>query len=577
MQHRPTGAALGDGSILCQCQNVPRGRVIAEIRRGARSVEEVAERCAAGTGCGSCRDEIAALLMQLVRPGPDDAPQTLRNKAEQMKAEKDGLDVLPVILRHARDGDWKSIDGADLDRMKWYGLFHRKRTPGYFMMRIRGICGRMTSEQFRVLADVADTFGKGFCDLTTRQQVQLRWFTIRDVPEIWQRLRDVGLNSMQTGHDNVRGIMGCPAGGITPGETIDTYPLAKELTERIVGNRSYTNLPRKFNITITGCLENCCHAETQDVALVPARKLAPGSKEIVGFNILVGGKQGSGGLTPALPLNAFVTADQAAAVCETLIGIFRDYGPRAARNRARFRFLIEARGVWWVREELCRRLGHPLPEAGEDLRKRTRTDHIGIYRQKQQGLNYAGLCVPAGRIRSSQMREVARLADEYGTGEIRLTPDQNLLIPNIPDARLNDFTREPVLHELPYNPSPIMRGLVTCTGNDYCPLALIETKGWALRVAEQLEQMLGDQVTHLKDISIRWSGCAAGCGLHQAADIGLQGCRSRTGGGNIVDAAHVYVRGRTGPQTTPGLPLLSEVPCEKLAATLAPLVLHLRR
>ncbi len=559
---------------LCACHGVPRSRVIAEIRKGACSVDAVGQRCGAGTGCGGCRDEIEALL-QLYCPGAAAAEQPT-NKVEAMKAEKDGLDVLPVILKHADHGSLDGADPSDVERMKWYGLFLRKPTPGYFMLRIRGICGRMNSEQFRVLADICDEFGKGFCDITTRQQIQLRWFTIEHVPEIWRRLSRVGLHSMQTGHDNVRGIVGCPVGGLTPQEAFDAYDVARELTDRIVGNRAYTNLPRKFNITITGCLENCCHTETQDIALVPA-KAAVAGREVVGFNVLVGGKQGSGGYTPALPLNVFVAADEAASLCETIIGIFRDHGNRKVRNRARLRFLIEERGLWWLREEVERRLGRALAAAGQDLRSRRHNDHIGIYRQKQPGLNYVGLCVPVGRLTSDQLRGLADLADRYGNGQIRLTPDQNVVLVGIPDQQLDAFTREPLLKQLPYNPSPVMRGLVSCTGNDYCALALIDTKGWAIRVARELEELLGDQLSRLKTVSIRWSGCAAGCGLHQVADIGLQACRKRLAGGQIVPAAHVFVRGKAGPQAQPGLPLLAEVPCEQLAETLSPLTKHLRR
>ena len=558
---------------LCACHGVSRARVIAEIRKGARTLDAIGACCQAGTGCGSCQPEIETLL-RLYGATPTAAP-TL-NKAEQLKAEKDGLDVLPVILKHAATDDWSGVDSADLDRMKWYGLFHRKRTPGFFMLRLRGICGRMNSAQFRVLADLCDEFGKGFCDLTTRQQIQLRWFRLKHVPEMWKRLAEVGLHSMQTGHDNVRGLVGCPAGGLTPQEAFDAYPVAEELTRRIVGNRAYTNLPRKFNITVTGCTENCCHAETQDIALVPAERSEGGQTE-QGFNVLVGGKQGSGGYTPALPLNVFVSSEVAPTVCETIIAIFRDHGQRRVRNRARLRFLIEERGLWWLREELERRLGTSLLSAGQDLRSRHHSDHIGIFRQKQPGLNYVGLCVPVGRLTSEQLRGIAELADRYGNGEIRLTPDQNVLLAGIPDAKLDALTKEPLLAQLPYNPSPVLRGLVSCTGNDYCPLALIDTKGWALQVARELEETLGEELRALDGLTIRWSGCAAGCGLHQVADIGLQACRKRMPGGAIVDAAHVFVRGSAGPHPRVGLPLLSEVPCQQLSQAILPLVRHLRR
>jgi ferredoxin-nitrite reductase len=287
--------------------------------------------------------------------------------------------------------------------------------------------------------------------------------------------------------------------------------------------------------------------------------------------VLVGGKQGSGGYRPASNLNVFVTPEQAAELCKHITFIFRDHGPREARNRARLAFLIDDRGQAWFRRELERRWGTPLPTAGTDQRKKKHTDHVGIYRQKQPGLNYIGLLVPVGRITTDQMRGVAELSERYGNGEIRLTAGQNLIITNVPDARIGDLTQEPLLQELRYDPSPIMRGLVACTGIDYCHMALIETKGWAIEVAKRLEETLGAAANGLEPLTIHWSGCPAGCGMHQVGTVGLQGCRSRQPNGEIVDSAHVYVGGSTGPTPRVATELLNDVPCDQLADTLLPL------
>lgn len=502
-------------------------------------------------------------------------PEPALNKIEQIKRAKDGLDALDDIERHSL-AESKVIPEEDAQRMKWYGLFLRKQTPGHWMMRLRSVAGRMTSAQWRVIADVSDEFGKGFCDLTTRQQVQLRWFTIGDVLPIWRRLLEVGLTSLQTGMDNVRGVCGCPAAGIDPRELLDATPVADALNDQVLGNRQFTNLPRKFNITITGCRDNCCHPHTQDIGLVPAVAQRDG-QTVAGFNVLVGGKQGSGGLTPAVPLDLFVTPEEAAEACLHLVAIFRDFGPRQARNRARFAFLIAERGIDWLREELARRWGRALSPAGQDQRCEGHTDHLGIHAQKQPGLYWVGMLVPVGRITTLQMRAVADLADRYGQGEIRLTTGQNVLVPGIPEEKLPALRREPIFQELPYDPSPIFRGLVSCTGIDYCHLALIETKGWAIEVARRLEVTLGEEARRLAPLSIRWSGCSAGCGLHQAGTIGLQGCRCRTDQGQVVDAAHVFVGGTSGPQAQPARELLHDVPCEELAQTLLPIVKFLPR
>jgi ferredoxin-nitrite reductase len=502
--------------------------------------------------------------------------KTRLNKFEQLKLEKDGLDALSDIERYAELGDPHGITDDDAQRMKWFGLFTRKQTPGHMMMRLRAIGGRMTAEQWRLLAHLSEQYGKGFCDLTTRQQIQMRWFMIGDVIKIWRQMLAVGLTSLQTGMDNVRGVCCCAVAGVSQQELFDASPAAESFTDLILGNKEFTNLPRKLNVTITGCRENCCHPETQDIGLVPALAEIDGQPQH-GFNVLVGGKQGSGGLRVGTPLNAFVLPEEAAEICGYITLIFRDHGSREARNRARLAFLVEDRGIDWLRDKVQRRWRRTLRPAGVDQRSSGHTDHLGIHPQKQPGLNYIGLLVPVGRITTPQMRAVADLADRYGNGEIRLTTGQNVVLPGIPDEKLAAIEQEPILQELPHNPSAVMRGLVSCTGIDYCHMALIETKGWAIEVARRLEAELGDNLPQVKPLSIRWSGCSAGCGLHQIGTIGLQACRSRQADGQIVDAAHVYSGGCAGPNARPAQELLNDVPCEELSKTLLPMVKFLPR
>jgi nitrite reductase (NADH) large subunit len=569
-------AVLSDDVDICNCHRVTKGHVVDCIRAGAAHVEALGAACKAGTGCGSCQTLLGQLLAAYASDTDEADAATKLNKIEVLKRERDPLEILADVHRHAESGDWKKITEDETQLMKWRGLFFRKQTPGNFMMRIRSTAGHMNSRQWRMIAQLSDRFGRGFCDLTTRQQVQMRWFTIGDVPQIWEELEAVGLTTLQTGMDNVRGVCGCPAGGITPSELFDATPVADEFTQMLVGNKEFTNLPRKFNVTITGCLDNCCHPETQDIGLVPAVKEIDG-QQVSGFNVLAGGKQGSGGYTPAANLDVFVAPSEAAELCKQITFIFRDHGARETRTRARLAFLIEDRGVPWFRRELERRAGRRLPAAGADQRKKKHTDHVGVFRQKQAGLNYVGLCVPVGRITSKQMRGVADLADRYGTGEIRLTVGQNVILPGVPDAKIGDLTEEPLLQELSYNPSPVMRGLVSCTGIDYCHMALIETKGWSIEVAKQLEKKLGGDLEKVAPLSIHWSGCPAGCGLHQVSTIGLQGCRTRLANGEIVDAAHVFVGGSTGPKARIATELMHDVPCDQLVDSLKSLVKHAAR
>jgi ferredoxin-nitrite reductase len=479
------------------------------------------------------------------------------NRIEALKAARDGLDVEADLIRFAREG-WRTIADDDKERLKWIGVFHRKPTPGHFMMRVRMPNGVLTSAQARLLGEITKQTGRNVADVTTRQQIQLRWVTIEGVAEVMARLEAAGLSSLQTGMDNIRGIVGCPATGLTPKELVDTAPIAAAFQRLFLGNREFTNLPRKFNVTITGCPDNCTAVETQDIAMTPAVATLDGA-EVVGFNLAVGGKQGSGGPTLAESLDAFVRPDEAAEVCAAVALLFRDHGPREARSRARLAFLVDEWGAERFRKELEVRLGRPLPARGRDARSRVVTDHVGVFRQREAGLSYVGLKTPVGRITGDQLVELARLAEAYGRGELRVTPLQNVLLPHVSDARLGALLDEPLLRQLPYNPSEVFRGVSSCTGTDFCNLALIDTKTRAMALTRAFEGRLGKT----RPIAVRWSGCPAACGNHFTADVGLQGCKVKVDG-KIVDGVHVFVGGRGGPDPRAGFRILEDVPCDEL-------------
>jgi ferredoxin-nitrite reductase len=433
-------------------------------------------------------------------------------------------------------------------------------------MRVRMPNGIVSSAQARLLGDITVESGRDVADVTTRQQIQLRWLTIERVPAVIARLEAAGLSTLQTGMDNIRGIVGCPATGLTPGELLDTAPIAREFQRLFVGNRAFTNLPRKFNVTITGCPEHCTSGETQDISMTPAVATIDG-EETAGLNVAVGGKQGSGGPVFAAALDAFVRPEEAAEVCAAIALVFRDHGPREARSKARLAFLVAEWGRERFRKELEARLGRALPPAGRDARRETTCDHVGVFRQRQAGLNYVGLKTPVGRVTGRQLRELARLAERYGQGELRFTPSQNVIIPHVADQRLGDLTQEPLLRELPYNPSEHQRGLVACTGTDFCNLALIDTKVRAMALARDFEARVG----RVRPLTVRWSGCPASCGNHHTADIGLQGCKVKVDG-KIVDGVHVFVGGRGGSQPAAGARILEDVPCDELPQVLERLV-----
>jgi NAD(P)H-dependent nitrite reductase large subunit len=582
--------AIPDTAQICNCNAVSKAQIIEAVLAGARSLGAVCEATRAGTGCGSCKPEVQEIVelacrgladpevlaappsyvvsgLSPIPHQPDEVVVTL-NKIERIKSEKDGLDIVEDVPRLAQAG-WEAIDEGNRERLKWAGVFFRRQTPGRFMMRVRMSNGHTNAEQIRTLAEITRDVGAAFVDVTTRQQIQIRGFEIGNVPEIWRRLEKVGLGSLQTGMDNIRNVVGCPAAGLTPHELFDASPIAREFTESFLRNKAYTNLPRKFNVGISACLEGCTHAESQDLGLTPAIKTIDGH-EVKGFNVMAGGKMGSGGYRIASPLDVFVRPEEAAELCGHVTLIFRDHGFRASRTRARLAFLIEAWGVPRFRAELQRRTGRALLTAGKDRRGSSHADHLGIVKQKQAGLSYVGLAVPVGRIMQEQFFDLARLAQEYGNGDLRLTTAQNVIIPNVPAEKLQALVAEPLLREFRHDPPGVVRGLVSCTGIDYCHFALVETKELALKTARYLEE----RVPAGKRLTMHWSGCPAGCGNHAAADIGLLGKNARIDG-QVVDAVDIFVGGKSGPNAKPGTKILEDVPCDALPEVLERLIPYL--
>jgi len=436
------------------------------------------------------------------------------------------------------------------------------------MLRIRMPNGFATAVQFRAIADLSRRLGNCVVDITTRQQIQLRGFTLASVPEIFDRLRGVDLHSLQTGMDNVRNICGCPLAGLALNELFDTSPTVAALDQLLVGkdgNPEFTDLPRKFNVVVSGCLENCTPAESQDLALVPALRT-----DRAGFNLLVGGKMGSGGFTIASPLDVFVKQEDAPLVAAELIRLFRDHGPRDARSKCRFAFLVDEWGVTRIRQELADRLGRKLEPAGRDVRPNFHhSDHIGVMQQNLPRMLAVGMRVPVGRLDPGQMDELARLAETYGSGDIRLTMSQNAIIPNVKAAQVDSLLDEGLLHEFTPTPSPFRRNVVACTGTDFCNLAQIDTKRHAEQLASAPEDCLG---TTREPLSFHWSGCPAGCGNHQAFDIGFRGLKTKING-ELIEAVAIYVNGRTGPAAAAGEQILDLVPVDRnLAGVVAQLI-----
>ena len=493
------------------------------------------------------------------------------NKFEKIKAEKDGLDVKDELEKFAQIG-WEAMEKSDLEhRLKWVGVFYRPVTPGKFMLRMRTPSGILSSDQLRVLAEIVQRYGTdGSADITTRQNIQLRGVRLEDIPDIFRRLDEVEMTSMQSGMDNVRNITGSPVAGIDGSELIDTRELVQKVQDMITnngeGNYAFTNLPRKFNIAIEGGKDNSVHAEINDIAFVPAYK-----NEELGFNVLVGGFFSAKRCEGAIPLNAWVPPnDDVVDLCRAILSVFRDNGARANRQKSRLMWLIDELGMDKFRSMVEQEFGRTLEIAAEkdeiDWEKR---DCIGVNKQKQPSLNYVGLHVPVGRLYAQDMFDLARLAEVYGSCEVRLTVEQNVIIPNILDDNLQDFLTEPLLEKFAISPQPLERALVSCTGSQFCNFALVETKNRASILAKQLDAEL--EIPN--PVRIHWTGCPNSCGQPQVADIGLMGTKVRKDG-KMVEGVDLYMGGKVGKDAQLGTCVHKGIPCDELNTVLSRILIE---
>jgi len=515
------------------------------------------------------------------------------HKKEEWKDGCYGNEVREKILEFAERG-WESIPEAEREkwfsRFKFWGLFHqRSGQESYFMMRLTNCGGVLEPEQLRAVGEVAREYaqgptenpewGNGFVDFTTRQSIQLHWLKLEDVPEIWETLEATGVTSRSAGGDTMRNISGCPVAGKDEDEYIETRDLLDEIQADIRDDDALANMPRKFNISVTGCREGCAQDSINDVALEPARKLVDGER-VKGFNVRVGG--GLGGREPrrARSLDIFVRPENAKALVREFVEFYFEAGDRENRSKNRARFFVDERGTDEIREALADRTPFELARAGTNLRDgytynagrkeaRGKHDHVGVHGQ-HDGRYYVGLSVPVGRLRAEEAVVLADLAHEYGSGEVRLTRRQNPLIMDVPEGDLDDLLAEPLLDDLPPEPNVFERGAVACTGTEFCSLALTETK---VRTAEML-RWLRDNVTVPDDVSqlkIHFSGCTADCGQAMTADIGLQGMRARKDG-EMVEAVDVGVGGGIGTEPSFIEWVRQRVPADELPGMIRNLV-----
>jgi ferredoxin-nitrite reductase len=470
------------------------------------------------------------------------------NKVEKIKLERHPLEVYEAIIEtYSKDLAAMDEVPGEVERLKWVGIYPQKQGGDAFMMRIKVPGGVLRPEQARVIGKIAADFANGpipnphfgnnFLDLTTRQDLQMHWLKMGDVPEIWRRLEEVGVTTVQACGDSARNVLCCPVSGLGRDEAIDAYPVAQAISGYFTGNREYANLPRKFKMSVTGCLEDCAQAEINDIGMLPAH-LESGT---LGFNLRVGGGL-SDGPRMASDIDVFVRPEEAVEITRGIAQVFGELGDRENRWTARMRYLVQEIGPEGFREELERRVSVPLIPAGEDLTRRYRGDHVGVHAQKEAGVYYVGLNVPVGRMSGEQFEEAGKLAEEYGS-EIRLATDQNLIITGVREERLDDLLAEPLLEEYSPDPGAFERGVVACTGNEFCRFAIVETKIRALEWAREMDRRVGD--LGQEAVRMHFSGCSASCAQPQIGDVGFRGETAKKDGA-IVEGVDIGLGGSLG-------------------------------
>lgn len=463
---------------------------------------------------------------------------------EKLKLEKDGLDVVHDIYRYAQTG-FASIDEDDFDRMKWYGVYRQKpKDSGYFMVRTKVPGGQLNGAQAQKLGELAERFGHGFCDITTRQTIQMHWLRIGDFPTLFSELHSVGITTSGACGDDTRNVVGCPVAGIDPEEILDATPELHEVSRGMTDNRAFSNLPRKYKISVSGCCLRCAQPDINDCSVFGLKRMVDGVEE-VGYGIMIGGGlSASPHLAQILPY--FLRREEVWPVVKAVSEVFRDEGYRLKRNRARFKFLVKDWGVERMAGEVEQRLAFaPQRHTDFDFPADQETDHLGIHAQKQEGLFWVGICFPGGRLRHAQLGKLGELALQYcapGEDALRLTNKQNLLITNVPEANLPPLKAALTELGLDFEPTNFRRGCVSCTGIEFCNLAVAETKNRMIALVEQLE---ATSRWYQGKIRIHFSGCPSSCGQQQIADIGFRGARTKIGG-QMVDAYDAFIGGRLG-------------------------------
>jgi sulfite reductase (ferredoxin) len=484
-------------------------------------------------------------------PQPEPKPalkESRAQKAERLKRELNPWDAIETIQRFAREGRDAVDDDWAATYFKWWGIYTQGDGAGalggkggegkateFFMMRIGIPNGILNAAQLRVIADITRGRARNLADITVRQNIQLHWLTIEDLPPVIEALSAVGLSPKGACGDVLRNVTGCPLAGIAHDEIIDASPLAVAMAQELTANPDYYNLPRKYKICITGCPVWCCYPEINDIGLTAVKR---GDK--IGYSVRV-----AGGLSAdphlAVKLDAFVQQHQAPDVVRSITNLFRDQQSlRESRDRARMKHLFLKEG--WTADkflaELELRLGYKLdPAVPEQVPDDILRDHVGIHPQRNPELRYVGASVLRGRLTGDQLAAIADLSERYGSGDLRLTVMQNLIVINVPKTQAADLAHELEAIGIPVAGTPFWRGAI-----EFCKLAITETKGFTRWLVDEMQERLPHFDQQLK---LHVTGCPNSCGQHWIADIGIEGKKIKHDG-NLVDAYYFCVGGAVG-------------------------------
>jgi ferredoxin-nitrite reductase len=479
---------------------------------------------------------------------------------ERVKRELHPLDAYEQIVENAIGN--KSPDKEEIFRFKWNGLFFLSPVKDAFMARLRIPGGVVTTFQLRELARIAQELTSGYVQITTRANFQMRLIQPKDCPEFLRRVQSVGLHTRGTGADNIRNITANPTAGIDPVELIDTLPFCRDMAQIILNDRSFYDMPRKFNIAYDGGGLIGSVEDTNDIGV----KAVKVGDEIL-FRIALGGATGHKAF--ARDLGVVVPPAEINKVVVAALRIYIERGCRTDRKRARLKHLLEKMSLEEYLAEIEKRLGKKLRRAPYDpaqmrwASQELSHSHVGDFPQKQRGLNYVGATCPVGQITAKQMLRLAELGELYGSGEIRLTVWQNFIIPNVPDAFVPTLKKALEKAGFSTKQSHLASGVIACTGNSYCKFAQANTKGHALELIKQLEK----RVTLDQPVNIHVTGCPNSCAQHYMGDIGCLGTKAKVGG-ESVDAYHIFVGGGFGKNQALGRQVFSGVTANELPVTL---------